>query len=172
MSQRIECVALTCFTSEFSTLATILGYSGIRLYRAETLEEAGFYLTVTGATVFVTDVTFLDGTWRDALGMAAETHPLVAALVAADGVDGPVVADAQARGACGILWKPIDFIQAIGFIRTANQAACDRAEWLAERSCSCPVSNQCRQFPERKLPTRHSAGEPEYRTRRGGLNRP
>jgi DNA-binding NtrC family response regulator len=133
MPRRIECVALTCFTSEFSTWATILGYSGIRLHRAETLEEADFCLTATGATVLLTDVTFLDGTWRDALRMAAGTHPLVAALVVADAVDEAALADAYTRGACAVLWKPIDFIAAIEWIRTVNQAACDRAEWLAER---------------------------------------
>ena len=128
MSQRIECVALTCFTSEFSTWATILGYSRIRLHRAETLEEADFCLTATGATVLLTDVTFLDGTWRDALCMAADKHPLAAALVVADAVDGSVLADAYTRGACGVLWKPIDFITTIDWIRSVNQAARDRAD--------------------------------------------
>ena len=171
MSQRIECVALTCFSSEFSTLAAILVYSGIRLYRAETLEEADFYLTVTGATVFLTDVTFLDGTWRDALRMTAETHPPVAALVAAEEVDCPGIADAYKCGACGILWKPVDFIRAIDLIRTVDQAARDRAQWLGERICSAPASNPCRQIPEPGLPPRNSAGEPEYRTHRGAAHR-
>jgi len=46
------------------------------MHRAETLDEADFLLTVTGATAFVSDVTFPDGTWRDALAMVAEVHPL------------------------------------------------------------------------------------------------
>ncbi len=172
MSQRIECVALTCFRSEFSTLAEVLVYSGIRLYRAETLEEADFYLTVTGATVFLTDVTFLDGTWRDALRMTAETHPQVAVLVAAEEVDCPGISDAYERGACGILWKPIDFIKAIEWIRAVNQAACDRAQWLTERLYSAPASNEGRQIPARGLPPRNSAGESEYRTHHGAAHRP
>ncbi len=152
MSQRIECVALTCFTSEFSTWATILGYSRIRLHRAETLEEADFCLTATGATVLLTDVTFLDGTWRDALCMAADKHPLAAALVVADAVDGSVLADAYTRGACGVLWKPIDFITTIDWIRSVNQAARDRADWLAERPCLRAASPASRHIAGHDLP--------------------
>jgi DNA-binding NtrC family response regulator len=133
MAERIECVFLTCFAAEFSTLATVLQFSGIRAHRAETLEEADFYLTVTGATVLMTDVLFLDGNWRDALGMVAATHPLAAALVAADEVDWPFLSDAYRLGACGVLWKPINYAGAIESIRRLNQAARDRAEWLAER---------------------------------------
>ena len=123
----IDCVFLTCFRSEFSILATVLQYSRIRLHRAETLAEADFLLTVTGSTVLVSDILFLDGAWQDALEMAADLHPLIACLLAAEPVDGPCLAEAGSRGACAILWKPIDFIGAIDRIRTADQAARDRA---------------------------------------------
>jgi DNA-binding NtrC family response regulator len=128
----IDCVFLTCFRSEFSLLATVLQYSGIRMHRAETLEEADFFLTVTSATAFLSDVNFLDGTWRDALDMAAEMHPLAAALIVADPVDGRFLEDASARGACGLLWKPLGFMEAIEWIRALDQAARDRAILLAE----------------------------------------
>jgi DNA-binding NtrC family response regulator len=140
MVERIECVFLTCFAAEFSTLATALQFSAIRAYRADTLEEADFYLTVTGATVFVTDVLFLDGNWRDALAMSTATHPLAAALVAADEVDWPFLADAYRAGACAVLWKPLNFARAIQSIRRLHQAARDRAEWLAERRWAAPAS--------------------------------
>jgi DNA-binding NtrC family response regulator len=123
----IDCVFLTCFRSEFSLLALFLQYSRIRLHRAETLEEADFLLTATGSTVLVSDLLFLDGSWRDSLKMALEVHPFVATLIAADRVDLPCLSDAYARGACGSLWKPVDSDEAIYFIRSADQASQDRA---------------------------------------------
>src|SRR5579872_6285939 len=129
---RVECVYLTCFRSTFSTLSTVLHYSGVRMHRAESLEEADFLLTVTDATAFLSDVTFPDGTWRDALGMSAELHPLTPLVVIADPIDHPFLSDTYARGACGILWKPIDFADATRAIRTIDQAAHDRVRWLAE----------------------------------------
>jgi DNA-binding NtrC family response regulator len=128
----VECVYLTCFRREFSSLATILQYSGLRLERAESVDEADFLLTVTGATVLISDVTFPDGTWRDALHMAAGTHPLVAPAIAADPVDWPFLADAYDRGACDVLWKPIHFLQAIQTIESLDEAARERSLWAAE----------------------------------------
>lgn len=130
----IECVFLTCFRPEFASLATVLQYSGVRLARAESVDEADFLLTVTGATVLVSDVTFPDGTWRDTLHMSAEIHPLVAPAIAADPVDWPFLADAYDRGACDVLWKPIHFLQAIHTIESLDQAARERSQWVAEGS--------------------------------------
>jgi DNA-binding NtrC family response regulator len=126
---RIHCVFLTCFPSDFSFLATVLYYSRIRMDRADTLDQADFLLTVTPSTVLLSDMTFLDGSWRDALRMASEVHPHVAALVVADPVDRPFLSDsdAYASGACGILWKPLAIDQAIDLIRTADEAAKNRA---------------------------------------------
>jgi DNA-binding NarL/FixJ family response regulator len=123
----IECVFLTCFRSEFSVLAIVLQYSRIRMRQAETLDEADFMLTATASTVLVSDTLFLDGSWRDALRMAVEIHPCVATLVAADPVDSPYLFDAYSRGACGALWKPADFGEAVRLIRSADQASRDRA---------------------------------------------
>jgi len=131
-ANRIECVYLTCFRSEFSVLATVLQYSAIRVYRAETLDEADFLLTVTGSTVLLCDVTFLDGSWRDALLMSAGAHPLVASMIVADPCDWPSLADAYDRGACWALPKPIDFIEAIHLIRTLYEAVRDRASVLRD----------------------------------------
>jgi DNA-binding NarL/FixJ family response regulator len=124
---RIECVYLTCFQPDFSFLATVLYYSRIRMHRAETVEEADFLLTVTGASVLLTDVTFLDGSWRDALRMAADIHPHVAALVAAETVDRPFLLDSGDYGACGILWKPLPNDRTVNLIRTVDEAARNRA---------------------------------------------
>jgi DNA-binding NtrC family response regulator len=133
---RIECVFLTCFRPEFSSLATILQYSGVRMLRADSLDEADFLLTVTGGTAFLSDVTFPEGTWRDALHMAAEMHPRVPSLIVADPVDWPFLSDAFERGACGVLWKPFDSTQALEMILVLHQAARDRAVWLAESSAA------------------------------------
>jgi DNA-binding NarL/FixJ family response regulator len=128
----IDCVFLTCFASEFSFLALVLQYSYIRLHRAETLEQANFLLLVTGATALLTDVTFLDGTWCDALRMSSENYPRVPTLVVADPADHPFLTDVYARGACGVLWKPVDMLDAIEMIRTIHQAALDRQALLVE----------------------------------------
>ncbi len=126
---------LTCFRSDYSFLASVLQYSGIRTHRAETSDEADFLLTVTGATAFLSDVTFPDGTWREALAMVTEVHPLIPALIVAGPEDRQFLTDVYRRGACGVLWKPIDFTGAIRMIRTADQAAHDRAFFRGEAAC-------------------------------------
>jgi hypothetical protein len=122
----IEAVWVTCFRSEFSALATVLQYSRIRLRRAETLEDADFMMTASGATVLLADPLFLDGGWPEALAMARESHPVAACLVVVEPDGWPRLAEVYTLGGCGILPKPVDPIEAIGVIRTADQAARDR----------------------------------------------
>src|SRR5215475_6747606 len=126
MTQTIDCVYLTCFRPDFRFLATVLQYSRIRLHRAESLDEADFLLTATGATVFLSDVTFPDGSWRDAVNMLREVHPLVAALIVADPIDWPHLSDAYTRGVCDVIWRPVDLTQAGKRIRVADQATRER----------------------------------------------
>ena len=130
--ERIDCVFLTCFRSDYSFLASVLQYSGVRMHQAETLEQADFLLTANSGTVLLSDLTFPDGTWRDALAMLAEVHPLTPGLVVAEPVDRQYLRDVYLRGAYGVLWKPIDFTEAIRTIRTADQAARDRALYRSE----------------------------------------
>jgi DNA-binding NtrC family response regulator len=130
----IEAVFLTCFRTEFSLLATVLQYSRIRAHRAETLEEADFLLTASGGTVLVSDLTFLDGTWRDALGMAADTHPLTGCLLLAERTDCPAAGELYKLGGCGALLKPVDCMEAIRLIRTVDQAARDRRYLWSQHS--------------------------------------
>jgi DNA-binding NtrC family response regulator len=122
----IDCVFLTCFNAEFSFLALVLHYSGIRMHRADTLDAADFLLLVTSATAFLTDVAFLDGSWEDALRMATGTHPQTPAFVVADAADATCLKESYERGACGVLWKPLDIPDVIEAVRTAHQAAQDR----------------------------------------------
>ena len=125
-SGSIDAVYLTCFDAEFSVLALVLQYSGIRLHRADTLDKADFLLTVTNGTVLISDLLFLDGDWRDALRMVARMHPLVGSLVAADPLDSSSIGDLYDLGGCAAIWKPIDSLRAIEVIRTVDQAARDR----------------------------------------------
>jgi len=133
-AKQIECVYLTCFRSEFSALAIVVQYSGIRMHRAETLEEADFLLTVTGSTVLLSDITFLDGTWEDALLMARQVHPLAAGLIVAEPADWPSLANAYDRGACAAVEKPVDYLRTIHLIGTLHEAVRDRASVLDDDS--------------------------------------
>ena len=45
----IDCIFISCFKYDFEFLQCLLSYTGTRLHRAETLNEADFLLTVTGA---------------------------------------------------------------------------------------------------------------------------
>jgi DNA-binding NarL/FixJ family response regulator len=128
----INCVFLTCFDSDFYFLANVL-LGSIRMHRAETLEQADFLLTVTEGTVLLTDVSFLDGFWHEAADMLAQFHPMVAFLVLADERDRQFVSEAPNRGACGILWKPLEFIEVSRSIRTAHEAFGERMIWQQER---------------------------------------
>jgi DNA-binding NtrC family response regulator len=125
----IDCVVLTCFDSDFGLWAPVFRPCGIRLHRAQTLETADFLLTVTDATVLLTDLVFLDGSWVDAIGMLARFHPLVASLVMAEAVDRPFVLDAINGSAFGVLWKPIQLGILSRSIRFANEAYEERALW-------------------------------------------
>lgn len=131
----IDCVFLTCFDSDFYFLANVL-LGSTRMHRAETLEQADFLLTVTEGTVLLTDVSFLDGFWHEAADMLAQFHPMVAFLVLADKMDRQFVSEAPSRGACGVLWKPLEWGRACRSIRTAHEASRDRMIWQQERCAS------------------------------------
>jgi DNA-binding NtrC family response regulator len=102
------------------------------LYHAESLDEAGFLLTVTGSTVLLADVLFEDGSWRNALRMLEDHHPLVPMLVIADRVDWPFLNDLFERGACGVIWKPFDFDAIRKQIRSLHEASRERRAWQDE----------------------------------------
>jgi len=121
-----DCVFLTCFTLDFNFLSTLLRYSGLRLRRAQTLEQADFLLTVTGATVLLCDAMFLDGSWRDCAKMLADLHPQVSLLILANEVDVPVVQEALDQGAYGVSWKPLRLQQMHALIFSARESSADR----------------------------------------------
>lgn len=127
--RRLHCVFISCFRHDIEFYQRVLAYSGIRLHRAETLNEADFLLTVTGSKVLISDTIFLDGSWEDALDMLSLVHPRSSFLVAADSLDRGFVGDAMDRGACGILWKPLDLTELIRLIRTVHDAALERRTW-------------------------------------------
>lgn len=133
----IDCVCLTCFESSFLFFASLLRSTRIRLHRAETLSEAGFLLTVTGATVLLTDIVFLDGSWRDAVELLAGFHPRVEPVVIAEPIDAPFVSDALERGACAVIWKPFDFTCLRRLIQAADEASANRAARQASPHAVC-----------------------------------
>jgi DNA-binding NtrC family response regulator len=137
----VDCVFLSCFDHNVLFLASMLGQGGIRLHRAHTVEMADFLLLATHGTVLVTDTTFLDGSWEDALAMTAQVHPLVTTLICADLVDREFMASAQERGAFDVLWRPIELERLRPSIRTAHEVTVERRLWLAEREHECR-SNQ------------------------------
>ena len=126
----IHAAFLTCFGYDFELYAGLLYHSQIRLHRAETLDQADFLLSVTPATVLLSDTLFLDGTWQDALELVHQVHPRVRFLVVADPVDRGFVAGALSRGACDVLWKPLDLTKLRRTINTVHEATleCELAD--------------------------------------------
>jgi DNA-binding NtrC family response regulator len=133
----VDCVFLSCFDHNALFLASMLGQGGIRLHRAHTAEMADFLLLATRGTVLVSDTTFLDGSWEDALAMIRTFHPLVATVICADQVDSEFVARAQERGAFAVLWTPVEPWQLSSRIRAAHELTRERRLWLAEREHEC-----------------------------------
>jgi len=127
------CVLLTTFRHEFEFLAMILRHAGMHLYRADTLEQADFLITVTGARVMLCDTVCPDGTWKECVDMLAREHPGVSLVVLAEKVDAPFVADAIDAGACTVAWAPIGFDFRY-LIAAAREAAMERALRQADRS--------------------------------------
>jgi DNA-binding NtrC family response regulator len=123
----IDCVFLTCFDSRFHFFAELLRQGGIRMHRAETLDQADFFLTVTDATVVLSDVVFLDGSWRDAIKILSYLHPLVVTAVIADEEDRQYLSEAADSGAFAVLWRPFEFAQLRRLIRIAGEAAQQRS---------------------------------------------
>ena len=132
-SSGVDCVFLSCFDHNAQFFASMLGPGGIRLHRACTVEMADFLLLATRGTVLVSDTTFLDGSWEDALAMTRTVHPLVATVICADLVDSEFVAMAQERGAFEVLWRPVELEQLRSRIRAADELTRERRLWLAER---------------------------------------
>jgi DNA-binding NtrC family response regulator len=125
-NRRVHCVFITCFSHDFKFFQRMLSYSEIRLHRAETLDEADFLLTVTGSNVLISDTVFLEGSWVHALQMLSCVHTRSSFVVAADSVDAGFVGDAVDRGACAVLWKPLDWAELMRLIRAVHEAALER----------------------------------------------
>jgi DNA-binding NtrC family response regulator len=123
---RIDVVLLTAFDDEFTFLKNVLGFAGIRLHRADSIEQADFLLLVTEASVLLSDVAMVDCSWRCALHLIGQRYPLVSPIVIADTIDHPFLRDAFTLGSCGVLWKPIEFDLATRMIWTAREASVER----------------------------------------------
>lgn len=122
----IDCVILTSFDSVFTSLRNIWSLAGIRTHHAKGLEQADFLLLATGATVLLSDIATEDCSWRSAVSMVGDHHPLVAMLLMADPCDRQFLDDVPTFGVCGIIWKPIEFDSATKLMRMAHQASLDR----------------------------------------------
>jgi DNA-binding NtrC family response regulator len=119
----IDCVFLTCFNSEFQVFAVLLGHSGVRMHCADTLEQADFLLSVTGAKVLLSDAVFLDGTWYEAAQMLADVHSSVTLVVVLDEVEEAFWGEALHRGGCDIAPKPLRLSKLHQAIRNAHNTA-------------------------------------------------
>ena len=123
----IDCVFLTCFDFRFQLFAELLRQGEIRMHRAETLDQADFVLSVTGAAVLLSDVVFFDGSWKDAIEMVTCLHPLVVTAIIADNEDRECLSQASDFGAFAVLWRPFDVSRLRRLIKIANEAAQERA---------------------------------------------
>lgn len=132
-SREVNGVFLSCFDQDVRFFTSMLCIEGIRLHCACTVEMADFLLLATRGTVFVSDTTFLDGSWQDALAMIRTVHPLVATLICADLADRQFVAGAHERGAIDVLWRPLELDRLRSSIRAAHELTSERSLWAAER---------------------------------------
>jgi DNA-binding NtrC family response regulator len=128
----VDCVFLSCFDHDVLFFASLLGQAHIRVHHASTLELADFLLLATGATVLLTDATFLDGSWVEALALARKFHPLAATLLCADSSDRKFIASAGELGALDVLWRPVGVERLRASIWTAHQIAMERHRWQSE----------------------------------------
>ena len=130
-------VGLTCFEPDAGFWANLFPSVGIRMHQAQTLADADFLLTVTGATVLLMNVVFPDGCWYDAMTMLARFHPFAVPLLLADPVDSPFVSEAFQYGAFQVLWKPVALEELLRYIRLANEASEERLRWQRyDSSCA------------------------------------
>ena len=141
----VDCVVLSCFEYDFQFFRSMLGQSGIRLHRAETVEQADFLLLATGATVLLSDTVFLDGFWESAFAMVRDAHSLVVVLVCADAVDRDFVALAPNCGALGIYWKPLEVAQLREAIWSGHEVSLERLVWRAEKECELGLKHNVAQ---------------------------
>lgn len=122
----INCVVLSAFRSEFTFLRNVFGLTGIRMHHAESLEEADFLLRVTGSTVLLSDLVFVEGSWQSALRLLGSFYPLVTMLVIADPSDRPFLADLFNSDVCGVIWRPFEFETVRRMIRAVHEASKER----------------------------------------------
>lgn len=118
----IDCIFLTCLDDDFDLFKGLLRVSGIRMHRANTVEEADFLLTVTEATVLITDTLFLDGTWNIAAGMISSFHPSVSLLITAEECDRDSVAGRPAGAIHDLVARPMRLTQLRQAIQSAHRA--------------------------------------------------
>jgi len=64
-------------------------------------------------------------------------------VVAADSVDVGFVGDAVDRGACAVLWKPLDWAQVMRLIRTVHEAALERHSLDEAIMAGTPAALSC-----------------------------
>lgn len=133
ISNHIDGVVLTAFDGRFTFLRNTLSYAHIRLRQARNLAEADFLLTVTDATVLLSDVAVVDISWHAVMELLRNHHPATPMILVADPVDRNYVAPAIELGVWGILWIPVEFDVATKLIRTAHEAAEERKLFRREQ---------------------------------------
>jgi len=119
----IDCVFLTCMAEDFALFGGLLRVSGIRMHHADTVETADFLLTVTEATVLLSDPLFLDGGWEIAANMIDSYHPSVALLLTVDEGDQYFGDVAARRGVYDVITRPIRLTRLRQSIQGAHAAA-------------------------------------------------
>jgi DNA-binding NtrC family response regulator len=119
----IDCVFLTCLDDDFDLFGGLLRVSGIRLHRADTVEVADFLLTVTEATVLLSDMLFLDGAWDTAADMIGSFHPGVSLLIALDERTSELPSGALRRAVYELVSRPMRLTPLRQAIQAAHRAS-------------------------------------------------
>lgn len=130
--RQIDCIVLTSNISEFTFLRNVFWLAGIRMHRAQAIDQLDYLLSVTESTVLLADVTFAGDTWQSALDFLRQNYPLVPALVIAELADTLLPEDVFRCGGCGIVWRPFRFDDTGALIRAAHSASRERQAWRVE----------------------------------------
>jgi DNA-binding NtrC family response regulator len=104
-------------------VSTMVESDGIRVYHADSLQDAESTLKLTRARVLLTNTKCRNGNWREALELSLRTHPQAALVVAARLADENLWLGVLEQGAYDLIVKPFQSEELVRILRNAHTHA-------------------------------------------------